>query len=188
MCTSNDVPYNSVSTTWSPPPLSGAPGSIHQQLQQSFERMKRVLVGGAKGRGAFTVSEPSRLFMARRQTSAVEGRECSLLGHHKDTSSNDWSRLDQLQSTPSSWREGDSVTRERPLSSTPLADKGTFPTTPDTGPAPYSRSAHAESVSSLADSFLVGRGEGTSEAATGVHDRVCIALEDLKVSESRQSN
>lgn len=150
--------------------------------------MKRVLVGGAKGRGAFAVSEPSRLFMAGRQTSAVEARESSLPGYHKDASNHEWSRLDQLQSTPSSWREGDSGTQGRPLSSTPLMDKGTFPTTPDTGPAPSSRSARAESVSSLADSFLVGRVEGPSVAATGVHCRVHMTLEDLKVSGSQQSN
>ena len=140
-------------------------------------------MGGAKGRGTFTVSEPSRLFIAGRQASAVEARECSLLDHNKDTSSQQWSRLDQMQSTPSSWRERDSVIQERPLSSTPLVE----PATSNTGPGPYSHSVHAESVSSLGDSFLVGRGEGESVSVTGVHSRVRMALQDLKVSGSQHN-
>ena len=147
--------------------------------------MKRVLVGGAKGRGTFSISDASRLFMARRHKSAVPAGEGSLLAHNRDDSSRKWSRLEQLQSTPKSWREEDSITQERPLSSTPLVDKGTYPTTPDAGPSPLSRSVCVESDQSLADSCLVGRGGAAREAATGVHCRVGVAVQDLKVRGSQ---
>ena len=169
--------------TTSHPTLSGASGAIHQQLQQSFERMKRVLIGGTKGRGTFSISGTSRLFIAKRHKTPAAHSEASLLSHDKTESTNEPSRLEPLQSTPRNWREEDSVTRERPLSSTPLADKTAPPSTPDSHPSPFSHSVHVESDSSVADSCLVGRGSAAKVADTALHGGVQRAVQDLMVSD-----
>ena len=123
----------------------------------------------------------SRLFVARRRKTAATASEGSLPGQDRDSSSREWSRLEHLQSTPRSWREEDSVTQDRPLSSTPLTDKAAYPTTPDTGPSPFSPSVCVESDLSLADGSLVGRGEVAGGAVTRLHCRVRRAVQDLKV-------
>ena len=165
------------------PTLSGASGAIHQQLQQSFERMKRVLIGGTKGRGTFSISDTSRLFIAKRRKTPAAHSKGSLLSHDKTESTHEPSRLEPLQSTPRNWREEDSVTRERPLSSTPLADKTAPPSTPDFRPSPFSHSIHVESDSSVADSCLVGRGSAARVADTALHGGVQRAVQDLMVSD-----
>ncbi len=161
----------------------GVSGAIHQQLQQSFERMKRVLIGGAKGRGTFSISDASRLFVAKRRKTPAANSEVSLLSHDKAESTHEPSRLEPLQSTPRSWREQDSVTRERPLSSTPLADKTAPPSTPDSRPSPFSHSVYVESDSSVADSCLVGRGSAARVADKALHGGVQKAVQDLMVSD-----
>lgn len=123
----------------------------------------------------------SRLFAARRRKTAATASEGSLPGQDRDSSSREWSRLEHLQSTPRSWREEDSVAQDRPLSSTPLTDKAAYPTTPDTGPSPFSPSVCVESDLSLADGSLVGGGEVAGGAVTRLHCRVHGAVQDLKV-------